>query len=64
MFRIEPTRSSQVLIDTLGEEFNGVLGCDYFGADVAILLPSGGHNAEHPLDESAVPPLLLRQSTA
>ncbi len=32
LFRIEPTRSSQVLIDTLGEEFNGVLGCDYFGA--------------------------------
>ncbi len=32
LFRIQPTRSSQVLIDTLGEEFNGVLGCDYFGA--------------------------------
>jgi len=32
LFRIEPTRSSQVLIDTLGEEFDGVLGCDYFGA--------------------------------
>jgi len=32
LFRIEPTRSSQVLIDTLGEEFNGVLGCDYFSA--------------------------------
>ena len=32
LFRIEPTRSSQVLIDTLGKEFNGVLGCDYFGA--------------------------------
>jgi len=32
LFRIEPTRSSDVLIDTLGEEFNGVLGCDYFGA--------------------------------
>ena len=32
LFRIEPTRSSQVPIDTLGEEFNGVLGCDYFGA--------------------------------
>ena len=32
LFRIEPTRSSQVLIDTLGQEFNGVLGCDYFGA--------------------------------
>lgn len=32
LFRIKPTRSSDVLIDTLGEEFNGVLGCDYFGA--------------------------------
>jgi len=32
LFRIEPSRGSQVLIDTLGEEFNGVLGCDYFGA--------------------------------
>ncbi len=32
LFRIEPSRSSDVLIDTLGEEFNGVLGCDYFGA--------------------------------
>ena len=32
LFRIEPTRGSEVLIDTLGEEFNGVLGCDYFGA--------------------------------
>jgi transposase len=32
LFRIEPSRGSQVLVDTLGEEFNGVLGCDYFGA--------------------------------
>jgi len=32
LFRIEPTRGSEVLIDTLGKEFNGVLGCDYFGA--------------------------------
>lgn len=32
LFRIEPSRGSEVLIDTLGEEFNGVLGCDYFGA--------------------------------
>jgi len=31
-FRIQPSRGSKVLIDTLGEEFNGVLGCDYFGA--------------------------------
>jgi len=32
LFRIEPSRGSKVLIDTLGKEFNGVLGCDYFGA--------------------------------
>jgi transposase len=32
LFRIEPSRGSEVLVDTLGEEFNGVLGCDYFGA--------------------------------
>ena len=32
LFRINPSRSSQVLIDTLGEEFDGVLGCDYFSA--------------------------------
>ncbi len=32
LFRIDPSRGSQVLIDTLGEEFDGVLGCDYFSA--------------------------------
>jgi transposase len=32
LFRIKPSRGSEVLVDTLGEEFNGVLGCDYFGA--------------------------------
>jgi transposase len=32
LFRIKPSRGSEVLIETLGEEFNGVLGCDYFGA--------------------------------
>ena len=31
-FRIDPTRSSQVLFDVLGREFQGVLGCDYFSA--------------------------------
>jgi transposase len=31
-FHIDPTRSSQVLWDTLGEDFAGVLGCDYFSA--------------------------------
>ena len=32
LFKIDPSRSSQVLIDVLGEEFKGVLGCDYFSA--------------------------------
>jgi transposase len=32
VFHIDPTRSGDVLIDVLGREFNGVLGCDYFSA--------------------------------
>lgn len=32
LFRIADTRSSQVLFDVLGEDFAGVLGCDYFSA--------------------------------
>jgi transposase len=32
LFKIDPSRSAQVLIDVLGEEFQGVLGCDYFSA--------------------------------
>ena len=32
LFRIDKSRGSKVLVDVLGEEFNGVLGCDYFGA--------------------------------
>jgi transposase len=32
LFKIDPTRSADVLITVLGEEFNGVLGCDYFSA--------------------------------
>lgn len=32
LFKIDKSRGSQVLIDVLGEEFNGVLGCDYFSA--------------------------------
>jgi transposase len=31
-FKIDPTRSGDVLIAVLGKEFNGVLGCDYFSA--------------------------------
>jgi transposase len=32
LFKIDPTRSGDVLLQVLGEEFNGVLGCDYFSA--------------------------------
>jgi len=32
VFRIEPSRGSKVLMDVLGTEFKGVLGCDYFSA--------------------------------
>jgi transposase len=32
LFKIDPTRSADVLIEVLGVEFNGVLGCDYFSA--------------------------------
>jgi transposase len=32
LFRIDPSRGSQVLVDLLGREFAGVLGCDYFSA--------------------------------
>ena len=31
-FKIDPTRSGDVLIEVLGTEFDGVLGCDYFSA--------------------------------
>ena len=31
-FRIAGTRSSEVLFDILGREFEGVIGCDYFSA--------------------------------
>lgn len=32
LFKITPSRGSDVLIDVLGKEFNGILGCDYFSA--------------------------------
>jgi transposase len=32
LFKIAPTRSADVLLDVLGEEFDGVLGCDCFSA--------------------------------
>lgn len=32
LFRISPSRGSDVLLEVLGAEFDGVLGCDYFSA--------------------------------
>ena len=32
VFKISPSRGSDVLIEVLGKEFAGVLGCDYFSA--------------------------------
>jgi transposase len=32
LFKIDPTRSGDVLINVLGKEFDGVLGCDCFSA--------------------------------
>ena len=32
LFKIDPSRGSDVLVDVLGTEFGGVLGCDYFSA--------------------------------
>jgi transposase len=32
LFKIDPTRSTDVLIEVLGREFDGVLGCDYFSS--------------------------------
>lgn len=32
LFKIDKTRGSKVLLEVLGEEFDGVLGCDYFSA--------------------------------
>jgi transposase len=32
LFKITPSRGSDVLLEVLGTEFNGVLGCDYFSA--------------------------------
>ena len=32
LFRIDQSRGSKVLVETLGKEFDGVMGCDYFSA--------------------------------
>src|SRR3954466_2402839 len=36
LFKVDPTRSADVLIEVLGAEFDGVLGCDYFSSTGAI----------------------------
>ena len=37
LFKIDKSRGSKVLIDVLGEEFNGVLGSDYFSAYIKYM---------------------------
>lgn len=32
VFKVSPTRSAEVLDEVLGEEFQGILGCDYYSA--------------------------------
>ena len=32
LFKIDKSRGSKILIDVLGEQFDGVIGCDYFSA--------------------------------
>ena len=32
VYKISPTRSADVLVEVLGKEFEGVLGCDYYAA--------------------------------
>jgi transposase len=32
LFKIDESRGSKVLVDVLGKEFDGILGCDYFSA--------------------------------
>lgn len=32
VYKISPSRGSEVLVKVLGKEFNGILGCDYFSA--------------------------------
>src|SRR5918998_5698388 len=43
LFKIEPTRSADVLIEVLGAEFDGVLGCDYFSSYRRYQLEFGVH---------------------
>jgi transposase len=43
LFKIDPSRGSDVLLDVLGKEFNGVLGCDYFSAYRKYMKDFGVH---------------------
>jgi len=49
VYKISPSRGSEVLIAMLGKEFNGILGCDYFSAyhkymhDFRVLLRFAWH---------------------
>jgi hypothetical protein len=44
LFKIDPSRGSDVLLHTLGDDFDGLIGCDYFSAyrkymkDTGVLL--------------------------
>ena len=40
LFRIDKLCGSKVLVEVLGTEFDGVLGCDYFGATASICASS------------------------
>ena len=40
LFRIDKSRGSKVLVEVLGTEFDGVLGCDYFGATASTYASS------------------------
>ena len=39
LFKIDPSRGSTVLVEMLGKEFDGVLGCDYFKASDTLKVP-------------------------
>ena len=41
VFFIDPSRGSDVLVQVLGEEFNGLMGCDYFSAYRKYMKNSG-----------------------
>jgi Zn-finger nucleic acid-binding protein len=43
LFKIAPTRSADVLLEVLGTEFDGVLGCDFFSAYRRYMRECGVH---------------------